>query len=282
MWIIYCILAILILFFIYFLSKQKVAKMKKIANMKKITNMKSVVILKSHVWNDNLGKFAQKIKNETSYHKIDFFIIIHSDDKFLIKMIPLSLKNNVLCVTTNIISNLYEVGFYNMWLSNHWILMWFFKNYSNYDYYWSIEYDVRITGDSSKLWTYSGKEDFIYPIKTFQAKYWTWKDYYTGTLFQDKDKWYGYLQLARYSSKFLSFLDFHFLRNENGQDELIIFTLLHYGKSLGILTGSERILNSAIHDSWSVDANDSEKHKKYIVFRKNNKELAIYHPVKYS
>ncbi len=48
-------------------------------------------------------------------------------------------------------------------MSNHWILMWFFKKFQNYNYYWSMEYDVRISGNSCILWNYDGEEDFLFP-----------------------------------------------------------------------------------------------------------------------
>src|SRR5204863_4500479 len=108
-----------------------------------------------------------------------------------------------------------------------------------YQYYWSIEYDVRISGDSSKIWNYSGSEDFIYPIEPFQDPNWGWKEYYIGGPLVDSTKWYGYLQLARYSKKFLEYLDKYYTSGENGQDEMVTFSLFKRGIIEINLTGNK-------------------------------------------
>jgi len=244
---------------------------------------KTVLIIKTHTWNDNLENFIRKLINESTTHGIDFFILMHSDNHKLINKIKdTNLKKYVLMFTEKDIRKVYNKGFYSMWLSNHWILMWFYKLYKNkYDYFWSIEYDVRISGDSSKLWKYNGVEDFIYPIEPFKDPKWRYKNHYVGGKLTDKNKYYGYLQLARYSNKFLAYLDTCYQSGENGQDELITFSLFKRGN----FTGSKTILNDLIKKSWSVDSSDTQKYKKLLTesekkYQSDKSHLTIFHPIK--
>lgn len=247
------------------------------------TGHDTAVILKTHIWNDSLEKFATKLKNETLPYNIDFYILMHSNDHSLPNKIQnIDLKKYVYTFTENEIKSMYNVGFYSMWLSNHWILMWFYNQYkSKYNYFWTIEYDVRISGNSSELWKYSGTEDFIYPIEPFKDPNWSWKNHYVGGKLNDNTKYYGYLQLARYSNRFLDYLHSHYENGENGQDEMITFSLF---KRSGY-TGSKNLLNNLIRNSWSVDSKESDKHKKlledsdskYII---DSKHLTIFHPIK--
>lgn len=245
-----------------------------------------VLIFKTHIWHDELESFAKKIENETVPNNVDYYILMHSDDYTLKnKIVDTSLRNRVLMYSEAEIKKMYDKGFYSMWLCNHWILMWFFKKYPNYRYYWSMEYDVRIVGNSSKIWLYPGNQDFLYPVKPFQDPNWIWRNHYSGTRFNNSNKWYGYLQLTRYSNKFLNYLDYYFNLNENGQDEMVIFSIFKHGISDANLTGSHKLLNSLINDSWSVSNDDNDKHKKLLrkshdKYKIDKNHLQIFHPIK--
>jgi hypothetical protein len=256
-----------------------------------------VVLLKTHVWNDNLEKFVKKIKNEilirpegeSVHQNIDFYILMHSNNYDLINSIKDNeLRKYVLMFSEDNIKKTYSKGFYSMWLSNHWILMWFYHKFWNkYKYYWSMEYDVRISGNSLKIWKYSGSEDFIYPIEPFKNPNWAWKNHYVGGKLNDDTKYYGYLQLARYSNKFLDYLDKIYRSGENGQDEMITFSLFKRGQNddKTRLTGSKDLLAKLIKNSWSVDNSESDKNKKSLEeseseFQTDKNYLRIFHPVK--
>jgi len=271
-------------YYIYrYVSRQKIPT--QVQGKQPIKNNNStVVLLKTHVWTDDLEKFALKLKNETIPYGIDFYILMHNDDNQL----PNKIKNRdlskyVLTFSESEIRKVYSKGFFSMWLSNHWILMWFYKQHQNkhYEYFWTIEYDVRISGDSSKLWKYTGTKDFLYPVGPFKDKNWTFKHHYVGGKLSDKDKYYGYLQLARYSNQFLKFLDSSYTAGENGQDEMITFSLFKRGN----FTGSDRLLRNLIKDSWSVDNTTVAKNKQLFDksendYRSDSTHLRIFHPIK--
>lgn len=246
----------------------------------------TVVVFKTHVWNDGLEKFAQKLWLETVPKGIDFFILMHSDNISLPdKIVNDKLKRCVLVFAEADINKIYPAGFYSMWLSNHWILMWFYRQFNQYQYYWSVEYDVRISGNSYKIWSWAGTEDFVYPVQPFQDANWRWKNNYVGGRLTDETKWYGYLQLARYSNRFMAWMDKHFAAGENGQDEMIVFSLYKRGETEAGFSGNHSMLAGLIRDSWSVANSDSDKHKKILdeseaKYRFDANQLMILHPVK--
>lgn len=283
------LIMLLVLLLIYYILDNKPKTISGFTPLKrkyKCPINKTVILYKTHIWNDSIESFAKKIMSEAKSSGIDYYILMHSDDKQLIHSVQdLDLKKHIIMFNESDIKNIYSVGFFNLWLCNHWILMWFYHKYPQYLNYWSIEYDVRISGDGSKIWAYDGKEDFIFPIPEFQDKNWYWKEHYVGGKLDDSTKWYGYLQLARYSNNFLEYLDKHYKNGENGQDEMITFSLFKKGQKEIGLTGTHEILQSLISNSWSVVNTESDKNKeilvasdqKYII---DDEHLLIAHPIK--
>ena len=245
---------------------------------------KIVVLLKTHVWNEDIEKFAMKIRTETYPHGIDFFILMHNnDDQPYDKIKNDQIKSFVLKFTEAEIKSIYPVGFYSMWMSNHWILMWFYRQYaSQYKYFWSVEYDVRIVGNSSKIWKYQSSYDFLYPLGNYRHAGHIYNDCYVGGKLTTLGKFRGYLQIARYSDQALEYLNKCYEEGENGQDELITFSLLNRGQ----LTGSQKFLQSLIRGKWSWENKYSEQNKiiyeKLNILEKSSRKgnVFILHPIK--
>ena len=113
-----------------------------------IQNNKIVVLMKTHIWNESIENFALKIYNETINYNIDFFVLMHDENDTIYELIQSDfIKKVTLTFKEDDIKKIYPIGFFTMWISNHWILMWFFLKYREiYNFYWSVEYDVRISG----------------------------------------------------------------------------------------------------------------------------------------
>ena len=246
---------------------------------------KTVVIMKTHIWSDHLEKFAVKIYNETKKSGVDFYILMHDETgEIREKIIDPNIKDSTLNPTESDIKDIYLSGFYSMWLSNHWLLMWFYKIFSTYDYYWSIEYDVRISGDSGKIWLHDSTKDFLYITGNHRSATNKYSNHYVSPIESDTltndDKFYGFLQLSRYSVKFLEYLDKRFIKGENGQDELIIFSLANRGG----FTMSNTFLKPLVRGMWTWEQRHALKNKiEYEKMDKNNsdnKYLCIYHPIR--
>lgn len=244
--------------------------------------MKTVILFKTHLWNESIEDFAIKIYEDIMFSKMDntydFFILMHSENNLYSFIKSETIKSITKCFTENTIKNLYTSGFYTMWLSNHWILMWFFKNFGNiYDYFWSIEYDVRISGNSFKIWSHNSTHDFLYVMGNhlnFNNKF---RNYYVGNKLSAIQKYYGFLQLARYSKAALKYLDSCFEMGENGQDELITFSLLNRGNFLG----SKKFLIKLVRGKWTWDHQYAQSNKNlYDQCELNNHhDIFIFHPV---
>jgi hypothetical protein len=241
--------------------------------------MKSIaIIFKTHLWNDDISKFATKIYYQTKSTAINFFIILHDDDdnNSIYNTIESELSSITIKVTTNEIRNMYSTGFLSMHLSNHWILMWFNQKH-DYDYVWSIEYDVRISGDTNLIWNTNQTEDFIYVSGNINVPNNPHNDTYIGKKLSLLNIYTGYLQLSRYSKNFLNYLDECFRNGENGQDELIIFSLARLGKFT-----MSNFLYQYVPNMWAwtwlIKYSDQNRY----LFELSEKEnlLKIVHPVK--
>jgi hypothetical protein len=242
---------------------------------------KKVVLLKTHVWSDDIEKFSIKVYNETYLYGVDFFILMHTEnDEIYHQVKSEKIKKIIIKFTEAEIKSIYTTGFISMWLSNHWILMWFYKKFGQkYKYFWSVEYDVRISGNSSKIWLHENSHDFLYTKGNYRNVKHKHMKFYQGTLLNDLEKFFGYLQLARYSSRLLVYLDKYFNLGENGADELIIFSLINKGK----FTGSKEYLQSLIAGTWTWQDIYSENNKQlynYCESLNDSNHLYIFHPIK--
>ncbi len=241
---------------------------------------RTVVLFKTHIWNANLEKFASKIFNETINNQIDFYILMHTDDGQLVNDISSEkLKKVTLIFSETDIKNIYQNGFYNMHFSNHWILMWFYQKYgSDYNFFWSIEYDVRISGNSAKIWMLDSMLDFLYVKGNYLNANNIYRNHFVGINLHPHQRYTGFLQLARYSKKSLEYLNSCFQNEGNGQDELIIYSLLNRGG----FTGSNKFLRKMIKGHWTWE-------NKYIRYNQRIYEeyeskphdmVYIFHPIK--
>lgn len=242
--------------------------------------MSKVVLFKTHVWNNEIEVFVEKLLSETKSTNIDFFVLMHAETDIYYNLIKNdAIKKITMKFNEGTIRSVYNnVGFYSMWLSNHWILMWFFKQFNKYDYYWTIEYDVRIVGDSNVIWTDSSDHDFIHPHDYTHNPKFSWINHYIGGKLKMNERFHGYLQLARYSKKFLEYLDSCYQSGENGQDELITFSLAVRGK----FTMTNHPLKPLIRGKWTWQNQYSFINKKIYnkLLMRNLNRISILHPVK--
>jgi hypothetical protein len=235
------------------------------------------VIFKTHIWNDDIEAYVNKLLTLLDSIKTHFWILLHDESGKLLHRIPDSLKAITISFTESMLKELYDSEtFFGIHTSNHWIMMYFWKKFSfnqNYDYLWSMEYDVRISGDARIIFSLNSDEDFVYTMGFRRNPSNRYYNIYTGT---NPNRFQGYVQLARYSKKALDTFDAEFSKKINGQDELIIYTLVHESnmKINGVF------LKSFIKGEWTWDNSKSTLNKiiynNYVEINK----VAIFHPVK--
>lgn len=234
-----------------------------------------VVIFKTHIWNHDIAEYILHLKSQLV--DTDFYIIMHDQGHQISDNVPPELLDHLLVITEEGV-RIYDRGFINMWLSNHWILMWFWKHYrQDYRYVWSMEYDVRISGNTGKLWRLDSDADFLYTIGNMTSDSNKYRYHYDGDMLSDTDKYYGHLQLARYSNKALDYLDNLYQSGENGQDELITYSLL---RKSGL--SMKNSLVNFIGGVWTWHSDYSNYNKK--LYRQHVRYkpdvVKIFHPVK--
>lgn len=207
-----------------------------------------VVLFKTHKWDPGIERRFRKIESEAGPTKV--WVLYHG------KSVPREIRNVYKCAA---LEKVYKHGFVDAWLSNHWLLMSWWKSkgrkMKDVDWVWSIEYDVGIVGDSGYLWKDvqdSTDADLLGSFGPFQDESWPYKDNYVGPMV-DSDKWFGYLQLSRYSRRFLDYMDEVFERGENGQDEMMIYSLAKRG---GFNIETEPL--HCLQGFWSALGNDAQ------------------------
>lgn len=231
-----------------------------------------VVLFKTHKWDADIEKRFRKIESEAGADKV--WVVYHG------KSVPAKVRNLHACPS---LEKVYKKGFFGAWLSNHWLLMSWWKSrgraMKDVDWVWSIEYDVGIVGDSGHLWRAvheSTDADLLGSFGPFQDESWPYKDNYVGVM-ADSDKWFGYVQLSRYSRRFLDYMDAAFERGENGQDEMMIYSLAKRGgftietEPLHCLQGFWSALGNDAHDA--IHAHDSQQSEPTGL-------VQLFHPVK--
>lgn len=238
--------------------------------------MKQVILYKTHVWCDLIEQDVLNIMRTKG--EIDMFILLHDDDMEIYDKIYLKeVKDIVIVVNTESIKGVYDEGFVDMLVSNHWINMWFYKIYPEYDYYWSTEYDVKILGDSSKLWSIESSGDFMYPKGNIIPKK---TNRYLGTITKELDNVRaGFLQFARYSNKAMTYLDGKYTEGYHAQDEIIIFSLMN----LSGLVMDGISLRRFMLGTWSCDRDSEIKNHRMLLryAELNATSTCILHPIKY-
>lgn len=236
--------------------------------------MKRVILYKTHVWCDSIELDVIKLINETLD---DFKIILHDETGTLFPKIKSEkVRERTLVVTEALIKAIYSQGFIDMFLSNHWLLMWFYLQH-DYDYYWTIEYDVKIIGNSNRIWQISSVADLLFPVGNKRV---SGENKYTKTAIGLETPLYaGFIQIARYSRKALAYLHDKYSQGMNAQDEIAVFTLLH--KSDLILESAP--LWSLIKGVWTFDSyyqQENLKQWQYLKQWSGPDELYIMHPIK--
>lgn len=237
--------------------------------------MRQVILYKTHVWTDDIELDVIQLMQET---KDDFRVILHDETGDLISTIKSEkVKSVTLCVTEAVIRSIYVEGWVDMFLSNHWILMWFFKQHDYYDYYWSMEYDVKVIGNSEKIWSISSQADFLYPIGNRKVRI---NNKYTRTAKKlDMPLYAGFMQIARYSKRALEYLDLHYAEGINAQDEIATFTILNKSD----LSMDDKPLRKMIQGTWSYDdyyQDDNIRCYNALSHLITKDETYILHPIK--
>lgn len=242
--------------------------------------MKTAVLFKTHLWTPDLEEYALKIQADCRAVSLDFWILMHTETES--PTIHPHLQTSLICFKEATIRQLYSTGYHGIWLSNHWIMMWFYQSHPDYDYYWSTEYDVRITGATQYLWSLANDNHFLYPVGGYRNCKHSYHSLYVAPVSREPlaelDKVFGMLQLARYSNRALQYLDECYRDGENGQDEMITFSLMLRSG----LKASRSPLASMIAGIWTWDARYSNHNRRlyHMLDKSPTHRVCILHPVK--
>lgn len=252
--------------------------------------VRQVILLKTYLWSPEIEEYALKLLIETNDCGSDFFILLHDEKGEVGKQISShELQLRTLPFTSNEIKKIYETDYIDLYFRSHLIHFWFFKRYPRYEYYWILEYDTRIAGNSRIFWNYSGQENFISPTGVF--------DYPKGSMFyvhyennkkdikrladHSENLFWTYVQFIRCSNSLLEYMDKKIIEGENGQDECITGTMVMMGGFN--YANLDKYIKGKWYGSSTQDIIDYNKHEwlKYKeLYIESETDVAIFHPVK--
>lgn len=174
--------------------------------------------------------------------------------------------------------------------SNHFILLWFYKHYPYYNYYWNIEYDVAFSGNWKRLFTLceSRYAHFLSThVKHFiEDPYWFWWEYLYGKMSQIDihDRLRSFNPVYRISNEALSLIDKTLLTGNFGHHEVLIPTLLYLKNysiedfgGTGSFTPKSFINKIYIQDEYGGTMRYRPNFRHEDIYTYKNK---LYHPVK--
>jgi hypothetical protein len=243
-----------------------------------VKDPKRAILFKTHKFSKAIRDRYEKVVSE-SKGLADVFLVVHGDVRIDGE------EQRLFRVSDEELHRVYDRGFVDPWLSNHWLLMSWWKRVGRaggYQFVWSVEYDVGIVGNSAVLWGEPSGADLIASYGPFRDSAWPYKDRYfcdkaTSACLarRDEDKWYGYVQISRYSARFLDYMDHVFESGENGQDEMMIFSLAKKGQ---FSIDTEAI--ACRQGFWSAQGADAALAKKAYMAMAPAPSLTLFHPIK--
>lgn len=198
--------------------------------------MKQALIIVGHKLNANIIDLYNALSVSFSEYG-DVYLILNTDVNVNFQ----SDKNIIYLTSEEIFSIGYTPIEENSIIpgSNHFILLWFYKNFSNYNYYWSIEYDVTFSGDWRTVFALcEGRNAHLLSthIKHFiEDPYWYWWNALYGEMSQIDiyDRVKSFNPIYRLSKDALCLIDEALLAGNYGHHEVLIPTLL-YSKDYSI------------------------------------------------
>ena len=176
--------------------------------------------------------------------------------------------------------------------SNHFILMWFYKNHPGYSYYWNIEYDVEYTGDWSKLFGRFAEShaDFlsthIRPFDQEPGWYW-WSAMFTGDIYIPiRKRIASFNPIYRLSARAVDFLDEKLSIGWAGHHEVFIPSVLNrYGYKLEDFGGNGMFvkkgnINKFYNESIPSPLGTMRHAPRFGIESIDRRRKLLYHPVK--
>lgn len=258
--------------------------------------MKRAVLFVSHFINESYLKRYLKL-NKDLKGQYDVYWLFQKDNG--ISDIPLHQMNiNVEGFTIDDLNNLNYNPVYECFFgSEHFLDLYFTQRHPEYEYIWSIEYDVVFSGNWRVLFdsfNYNNADLLSSHIAHYceSNKNWLW---WSSLSFNSKDllpskKWVkSYNPIHRYSRQALQFLDVYLQREGNsGFSEALVATILYNnGFVLEDFGGTGEFVSSGNHNRFYIQREGIHQgtmrwRPDYLLSDINKKSISnkLFHPVK--
>ncbi len=259
-----------------------------------MNNNRQALLLVTHRLNDSLIEKLHVLKSAFEPYGDTFFVYQKDSEYLSEKDIQ---KLDALNAVGFTIEDLCTLGYEALEEtiipgSNHFITMWFWKQYPGYSHYWNVEYDVEFAGDWRELFSALAESnaDFIATrMERYKDNpYWYWWPAFKsiGGYVPYRERVKSFNPIYRLSDRAFSHLDLRFRTGWGGHHEVTIPTILDRDGfkiedigACGAFTPEER--RGMFYDADVPDPLGTMRHAP--VFKRDEivpDSHMLYHPVK--
>lgn len=238
------------------------------------TMERQAILLMSHFFNESIEGKYHRLCKDLENKPFDIFLLLNVNDKSSLIEIPSYIKSCVYDIKD--LNSLEYTPIYETLLpgSCHFPVLKFYKEHTDYSFYWFIEYDVEFTASWNLLMdAYTNNEaDYIvsYWAKYEQKKNSKWNWWKTGNNcgYPIEQCLRAFHPICRYSNKALDVIDKYQSEGHSAHSELIIPTCIyHNGLDFAELSEGKEFVR--YRPVYTVE----ELEDKYVYGK-------LYHPVK--
>lgn len=252
---------------------------------------KTAILFVTHIYNEEIERQIKKLRTEAE----DFasVYVVYQADKVRLDL-PKDVRQHAFTIDA-----LNKLG-YRPWECTimdgnfHFVLLDFYRQHPEYDYYWLIEYDVRFSGNWKTFFSFfhNKNEDFWAAHLETQEDHPAWVRWHEIELknipLNDSTLLKSFNPICRFSNRAFALLHSRCLLGDRGHNELLMPTLFKYFKlkiadfgGTGRYTYKEHPNLFYIYDEADTEA-DKCTHRYYPRHNVSTMKYPnkIYHPIK--
>lgn len=192
--------------------------------------MRQAIVIVGHRLNADLIKQYNTILEAFTPYG-DTFLILNTDNSEM----NFKIDKNIICLSTRMILSMGYIPIEESIIpgSNHFLLLWIYKHFPQYDYYWNVEYDVTFSG----YWSYLFKlceNRRAHFLSTHIKHYiedsdWSWWKSLYGKMshINIMNRLRSFNPIYRISKEALTLIDHTLMEGSYGHHEVLVPTLLY-------------------------------------------------------
>lgn len=243
-----------------------------------------------HIFNEAIKDQIKKLRTEAG--EFASVYIVYQADKVELNL-PMDVKQHAFTI-----QGLNKLG-YTSWGCTimdgnfHFVLLDFYRNHPEYDYYWLVEYDVRFNGNWGTFFSFfqNKEEDFLtahVETKEDNPNWMRWHEIELKNIPNSITLYRSFNPICRFSNRAFALLHSRCLLGDRGHNELLMSTLFkHFKLKIADFGGHGRFIYAGhpeLFYTYDPDRRENDKctHRCYPPYDIKDMRFPdmIYHPIK--